>query len=421
MIQNSHTSSRVIKVLLSGGALALLLFLSARLTASDPYLPFAIASAGAFWIRCGPTKKEWLTWLVALPIIVIVKQFPKAADLVLWIATLSAVAGLASLLSLLLRFIWSEAEHRRTVLAALLPAFLLPLYVVSAQNMLIIAQAVHATTLDLYLYKFDGSLGFQPSFWAGTLLLKHAVLYWISVLVYYSLPLAMGIAYAGSANLKRGRLSWYMLLLFVVAGLLGWVFYNLFPATGPRYVFGSGFPAMSLSLPYASLKRLALEPIAISQIFPRNAMPSLHFTWLILIWWNTRNFRWHVRALTALYLLFTALGTLGTGEHYLIDLIVAWPFALIVQGLLAPLPLRASARWITAAFGLMLTLSWNAALRYTNLFFGFRAFPWLAIAFTLLASEAVRRSLFKHVDRQSKGETETQSPRLDVAMVESVG
>ena len=107
--------------------------------------------------------------------------------------------------------------------------------------------------------------------------------------------------------------------------------------------------------------------------------------------------------------------------YYLIDLIVAWPFALIVQGLLAPLSLRASVRWITAAFGLMLTLSWNAALRYTNLFFGLRAFPWLAIAFTLLASEAVRRSLFKHVDRQSKGETETQSPRLDVAMVESVG
>jgi len=79
-------------VLLSGGAVALLLFLTARLTASDPYLPFAIASASAFWIRSGLTKKEWLVWLIALPIIILVKQFPKATDLVLWIATLSAVA-----------------------------------------------------------------------------------------------------------------------------------------------------------------------------------------------------------------------------------------------------------------------------------------------------------------------------------------
>lgn len=361
----------------------------------QPYMPFAIAGATAFWLYAQPIAMEWMIWTPCLAVIATVLHWPKVHDPALWVAAVCGACGLASFLVLLFRLIWHEGERRKVFLTMVLPAGLVPSYVLSAQNMLILAQMMHATTFDLYLYAFEGSLGVEPSFLAGRLLAASGILRETCLIVYLSLPFAMGIAYANTVDVKRGKTSWRLLILFVAAGLFGWMFYNLLPATGPRYAFTGQFP--QFELPYASLKRLFLEPIAIAQSIPRNAIPSLHMTWVFLIAWNMRNISRVGRAVVLLYVLLTALGTLGLGEHYLIDLVVAYPFALMVQSVCSALSLRDTMRWIATSLGLALTLVWMLVLRHPKLFLAGRLIPWAAIILTLLATEFLGRKLARRL------------------------
>jgi hypothetical protein len=41
------------------------------------------------------------------------------------------------------------------------------------------------------------------------------------------------------------------------------------------------------------------------------------------------------RSIALAFLVFTVLATLGTGEHYFVDLMVAFPFALMIQAICA--------------------------------------------------------------------------------------
>jgi hypothetical protein len=67
------------------------------------------------------------------------------------------------------------------------------------------------------------------------------------------------------------------------------------------------------------------------------------------------------------FVVFTVTSTLGTGEHYLVDLVVAFPFAIMVQALADyTLPLRDPQRWRPLLAGLLMTLAWMGALRFAN-------------------------------------------------------
>jgi PAP2 superfamily protein len=390
---------------IAAAVLGLLIILTAAalLDTAEPYIPFAIGGAVAFWLRAEPSRMEWMWWLLSLIAIALVLRYPATPDPILWAAMAAAACGFASLLMFIVRFILNPGQRNQIFMAGILPILLVPAYVYSAQKMLIIAQTLQVTTLDLYLYAFDGSLGFQPSYWVGRLLMDHP---WVGIvcrLAYYALPLAMGVAYAGSVDVKRGKPSWRLLILFVFAGLFGWAFYNLFPATGPHFVFPHAYPRLELS--YEKLHRLFLEPINVNQDFPRNAMPSLHMTWMYLIWWNFRTRSWVARVGVIAFVLLTALGTLGGGEHYFIDVVVAYPFALMVQSVCADLPMKSRMRWIGTAFGCATTLLWDFALRHDNVFLRSRAIPWAAVIVTLVATELVRRKLF-----DASGERSTAVP-----------
>jgi hypothetical protein len=57
----------------------------------------------------------------------------------------------------------------------------------------------------------------------------------------------------------------------------------------------------------------------------------MHFGWALLVFWNLRG-----RVLKICAYIFaglTALATVGLGEHYCVDLLVAIPFCFIVQAL----------------------------------------------------------------------------------------
>ncbi len=374
---------------------ALVLVAVARwLSYSDPYVAFALGSAFIFYSRLGVAVKEWVAWAASLIVFGEIVHFPPNGDPILWIAMLCAILGFGSFVMLCLRSIWCEEPYNSTAMASLAPVTLLVLYILSAQHALNLATWLRPRTLDLYLFSFDGSLGFQPSFWVARLLNQYPPLRFASLLSYVSLPLAMGAAYAASVDPHAKKPSLFMLKLFVLAGLLGWCLYLFFPATGPAYAFQGDFPNHALSP--AELKQLVLEPISLPQSIPRNAIPSLHMAWAILIAWNASRLGHLAQSAVVGYLILTVLATLGTGEHYLIDLVVAFPFALAVQSLGAASE-SASREYpwkLGLAIGFALIGIWFVSLRYAGeLFRTSPAIPWLAISATIATVELVRRKL----------------------------
>ena len=238
----------------------------------------------------------------------------------------------------------------------------------------------HPKTLDLYLLSFDGSLRLQLAFLFGQ---YYARLAWFHVsarLAYEGVIIPMALIYAG--RLVRFREGAFPAgLAFLIAGPIGFLFYNLFPACGPAYVFRQAFPFHPL--PLATLSRLTLESAA----FPgrRNAMPSLHLAWTLLAWWYSKGLSRTERLIAFAFLGLNVLGTLGTGEHWFADLVVAFPYAAMIQAICAyNVPWKEPARTIALLGGLGMVLGWLAILRYGMAFFWSSPLvPWMLSAGTI--------------------------------------
>lgn len=111
---------------------------------------------------------------------------------------------------------------------------------------------------------------------------------------YDALPLALMIMLVVISGAPKRR----MLASMALAGVLIIPCYLLFPAVGPVHVG---------------------DPNA-----PRNCMPSMHLTWALFMWINSRGLaRWGA----GIFVAITALATLATGEHYLPDLLAALPWS----------------------------------------------------------------------------------------------
>src|SRR5258708_6917030 len=132
------------------------------------------------------------------------------------------------------------------------------------------------------------------------------------------------------------------------------------PACGPIYLFGARFPFESLSSPHPA--RLPLQALLL--FGPRNAFPSLHVAWALLAWWYSRGLSLWVRLTSLLFLAATSVVTLGLGEHYFVDLVAAFPFALMIKaGCAFRLPAWDVRRSMSFLTGLILMLFWVVLLR----------------------------------------------------------
>jgi len=298
--------------------------------------------------------------------------------------------GLGSLLVLGLRAVWSEGEKQKLLALAFAPSFLFSAFMVFAGVVLERGQTWHPKTLDLYLFSFDASLRLQLAFLMGQ---AYAMWPWFKVIglaIYIALPIPIAMVYAG--QLLRGKEKAFpAVTAFLITGPIGILFYNLFPALGPVHIFQQGFPWHPLTTAEAS--RLFLEPIAVKGV--QNAIPSLHMSWVLLAWWYSRGLSAVERAIALTFVVFTAFATLGTGEHYFIDLVVAYPFSMMIQSLCA-----FSLRWnhrervIAAQYGLLTTLAWFLALRYAPRFFWTSPIlPWTFCVATVASALFLHRRL----------------------------
>jgi hypothetical protein len=120
----------------------------------------------------------------------------------------------------------------------------------------------------------------------------------------------------------------------------------------------------------------------------RNAIPSLHMAWVLLVWWNSKGLSLWIRAIALAFVVFTILATMGIGEHYFVDLVVAFPFALMVQALcLYPLPFKYGARRMAFLFGAFASLAWMALLSFAiPVVWISPAIPWTLVIATISVS-----------------------------------
>jgi hypothetical protein len=238
----------------------------------------------------------------------------------------------------------------------------------------------HPKTLDLYLLSFDGSLRVQLAFGAGQYYARVPWLHTCALIAYVGLAIPIAIVYAGRL-IRFGAGAFPSMLAFLITGPLGILFYNLFPACGPHSLFGPAFPFHPF--PIANLSRLVLEPVPIAGA--RNAIPSLHLAWTLLAWWYSKGLSRIERCIAFAFLALTAVATLGTGEHWFVDLIVAFPFALMIQGICAfTVPVKDLRRIRAVALGLGGTLVWLVMLRYgTKIFWVSPVVPWGLVAATV--------------------------------------
>jgi hypothetical protein len=297
--------------------------------------------------------------------------------------------GLASLVALAIRAAWSGGEESTRMRLAFMFAFLSLGVDAAAVLFHALTSKLNPKVLDLYLYSFDASLRVQLSFLMG-----QAYATWhrfgdAGMFIYIGLPVLLAMVAAGHL-LHGSKAAIPAMAAFLVTAPVGVIFYNLFPALGPTYIFGPRFPWNPLTIDQAA--RLLLEPILVAGY--RNAMPSLHIAWVLLAWWFSRGLSVWERSIAMVFVVFTALATLGSGEHYFIDLVVGFPFALFVYALCA-FPLGwTQERKVAFGLGLVLTLAWFAVLRQgVKLFWVSPILPWLACLVTVAAVVILQQRL----------------------------
>ena len=360
----------------------------ARLTNFDePYLPFAIAGGLAFFWRVSPSRWEIYGWLLSSALLVKVIHLPHVPFWILRVAASLALLGFGAILMLGLRALWSEREGRENALALLAPALILVVFISGCARVLSLSSGLSSQTDDAWLYAFDGSLGVEPSFFVGRIMYDSIALTGSALLAYLSLPFVMAVVCAWNISAGARRICWHTLTAVLLAGVGGWLLYNIVPGTGPIYAFGQDFPWKNI--PYKDLSTFALQKMSIPTTIPRNAMPSLHVGWVVLLWWNSKRFPGVLRAAVLIFLLLTVIATLGSGQHYLVDLVVSLPFALAVQSaasLVLPGEFRPrQSRCMTALVaGLGLTLTWLVLVRF-GVSFALKspAIPWTLILMTV--------------------------------------
>jgi hypothetical protein len=172
--------------------------------------------------------------------------------------------------------------------------------------------------LDQYVYCLDSAFG-QPSFLIGRYLSQHSWLQMIAVCAYNALGSAMLAVFAAYLWDRTDDEVAQVARVFLLNLSVAVPIYLLLPVCGPLYAF-PGFP---FSFP------AHLTPHAVPLLAPPNGIPSVHMSTALLVLWFAR--RWTAGTILAIiYSALIVLSTLGSGEHYLIDLFAAIPYAAFI-------------------------------------------------------------------------------------------
>ena len=217
---------------------------------------------------------------------------------------------------------------------------------------------LHAWAWDPMVFALDAGFG-QPSLVVGRLAAAHPALLTLLSLVYLFLPVMMAAIIALERR-RQGAGARQVLRPILLAAFLGYALYQIYPVVGPSPLFGARFPFGAVGF-FGPARRL-VDVRGIAE--PRNCMPSLHVAWALILCWHARPLGPRARLVGAIWLVLTILATLAMGQHYFVDLVVAVPFAALVDVLAgAGAPARGPrARRRLIATTVVLLVGWYAIL-----------------------------------------------------------
>jgi len=382
------------------------IILAWRMPFGDPFLTFAFCGVFALHMFRRPGQVELAATLTGAALLSWARLAGfRWGDTITHGVTLPGISlGLSSLLVIAASTAWCAPEDRPGRLRSAAVALAIPFFVCLSNLGLQLTAWLHPLTYDGFLYAFDTTLGFEPSFMVGEFLLRARWLRDICEITYNAVPLLIAVVYALHAHRRKNAAGLSLLLSCGVAGVAGFLLYHLLPAAGPVYLFPAEFPRLVPAVPQLRTMGLA------NRLAPRDCMPSLHFAWALLLCWNARSLPAWVRVLTGAGLGLTALATLGSGQHYLVDLVVAVPFALAIQTACSPRTgsdavgahpfdenstRRAKRRVVFMASATVVL--WFGLLRFSQVLY--QAHPatnWFIVSATVAASLLLKRSLARN-------------------------
>ncbi len=188
--------------------------------------------------------------------------------------------------------------------------------------------------LDQYLELADRAFG-SPSWVMGRVVDAlgpggYAVLHW----VYIELPVAAIVV--ALYQLHRRWPAHHLIRTFLAIGLIGPLFYVLFPVVGPDFAFGTAGGGAQLGNYWPTLVPTFTDPapFVFDAPAPRNCMPSLHTAWALAIFVHTRRGPRWLRVGGTFWLGCTLMATLGFGYHYGVDLVAGVVLCLTVESAL---------------------------------------------------------------------------------------
>jgi hypothetical protein len=198
--------------------------------------------------------------------------------------------------------------------------------------------------LDEFLLAFDRTFGYLELS-AGRLFLSVPVTNVVCRSAYFSLLAVMPLLYlALPTDSVRKKFVYAVILVDLVILPM----YMICPGAGPLYLLKGEFPWRALD----TLPQVRWLPHV-----PLNASPSGHVAWVLLMFWFAGQYcKKPVRILVGVFAALTCAGTLGMGEHYVIDLVLAVPFARCIWALV-------HRQWKTAAIATVVVLIWLVAFR----------------------------------------------------------
>jgi hypothetical protein len=269
-----------------------------------------------------------------------------------WLLRIGAVSAAASLVTLawdlprLARADPAAARRQRTLL---LGALVLP--IAGGISTATVGQAPWApAVVDPLLDRLDAGLGMASSVHAWMHLTTRTP--WLATLLaasYLAIPSLLAYGFVARYHHGGPASARTYLAAMALAGALAVVGYLTLPAVGPVYA-RPGYP----DAPWPT--GTGLTTTAPLQLL-RSTVPSMHFGWAlllaVLVWPCGRT----ARGIGSGFAVLTALATLGLGQHYAIDLLLALPLVLAIGA-------GAARRWAVAGPALGVGVVLFALLRW---------------------------------------------------------
>jgi hypothetical protein len=221
-------------------------------------------------------------------------------------------------------------------------ALTVPVVMLAIRAVLNLVNALSPMKYDIYLHAIDHTLGFCPSQVAARLVAFRPGLYGVVVGI-YQIMLPMMVTGYGWALYGKGHSA--RLLGSYAVSTVSAPLYLIVPASGPGFLLGraliTGHPAPQIAL-------IHLNYVA-------NCIPSAHLSAAICIWFFNRSNQIASKASLA-FVFATAFATLALGEHYLIDLVLSFPFALFAISVV-------SGQYRRAGISLLVVVTWLMSIR----------------------------------------------------------